>query len=257
MTRTEQLTDLADSIRALTQSRQEATILEQSITQTITTRSGKTHAKRTRERRRHTVTHQSLLDELAQAAIPGANGTAATPAGFESRPAAELDPISVLREITDDASWWARALNLDEPNLPKLLSALVSAHTDDAQLAYLTRQADRWVHRALVATGHEPPPVTLKDPCPYCGRHNSLTITGDLNAAKCGRCGTRWNINTIGLLADMIRANQEHETMTDHTIRCWMPDCTARGIHDTHQDGRGRSWGDTCDLPATPGLTAV
>lgn len=238
--RSESLVDLADAINELTRPRRSTEYLEETVTRVVVTRSGKQRAKRTRERRRHTVTFPSLLDELHSAARPGSSEAGLSLGGFESKPSAELEPVSVLREIADDAGFWARTFDIDEDDLAGTLQALVSAPTDDPQLAMITRQADRWRHRARQATGHEPPPRTIADPCPYCLRRNSLVVSGDLRSAKCARCGTRWSPDTIGLLADMLRTNETQETAVD--VRCWMADCTRRGVHELHQDGRGRSW---------------
>lgn len=240
------LIDLADAINELTEPRQNVEYLEASVTRTVVSRSGKIRAKRTRERRKHTVTLPALLDELRSAAIPGSGDGSLAAAAFESRPSAELEPVSVLREIDHDAGFWARTFAIERGTLTGVLHALVSAPHDDAQLAEITRQAVRWVHRARLATGHEPLPITLNEPCPYCLRRHALVIAGDLRSAKCSRCLTRWDPNTIGLLADMLRTNETQETAA--AVPCWMPDCTKAGPHDTHEDGRGRTWGDTCEI---------
>lgn len=246
MTRRELLIDLADAINELTEPRRNVEYLEASVTRTVTTRSGKIRAKRTRERRKHSVTLPALLDELRSAAIPGSGDVGAAIGGFESRPSAELEPLAVFREIDHDAGFWARTFRIEGADLADVLHSLVSAPHDEAQLAAITRQAVRWVHRARLATGHEPLPITLNEPCPYCLRRHALVIAGDLQSAKCTRCSTRWSPDTIGLLADMLRTNETQETAA--AVPCWMPDCTRVGVHDEHQDGRGRTWGDTCEI---------
>lgn len=250
------LIDLADAVRELTEPSRHVEYLEHAVTRTVTTRSGKIRAKRTRERRRHATTLPPLLDELHTAAVPGSGEDgASTSAAFESRPAAELDPVSVLREITDDLGFWVRTFAIERKDLVGNLRALVSAPADDAQLERIASQASRWVRLARVATGRDPLPITLADPCPYCFRRNSLVIAGDLARAKCIRCGTRWNPDTIGLLADMLRKSETQETVAD--VRCWMADCARRGAHDEHRDERGRTWQrqDRCvDLDGRPAV---
>lgn len=245
MTRVGSLVELADAINELTRRTTHVEYVEHTITRTVTTRSGKIHGKRTRERRRHTTSLPPLLSELEAAAVPG-SGEAGGLSAFESRPAAELAPLSVLREIADDAGFWARTFAIDEPDLASTLQSLVSAPADPAQLERLTQQATRWVRRARLATGRDPQPVTITEPCPYCLRRHALVIAGDLQHAKCSRCGTRWTPDTIGLLADMLRTNTTQETAV--AVPCWMADCTRRGPHDLHQDARGRTWtrGDRC-----------
>lgn len=246
-TRGEMLADLAAAINELVEPRHHVEMLEASVTATIVTRSGKTRSKRTRERRRHTVTLPGLIQCLRDASVPGAGDAGAALGGFESRPSAELEPLSVLREITDDTGIWSRTFGIDRPTLEKTLRALVSAHSDDAQLRRMTRQAQRWVRRARLATGFDRAPITLGAPCPSCLARNQLTVTGDLEWARCGRCGTEWTPDTIGLLANMLSDNTDHETLA--LVPCWQEACTRYGDHDQHQDTQGRTWGDSCELP--------
>ena len=247
-TRAELLIDLADSINELTKPRQNTEPLEAWVTRPVVSRSGKIREKRTRERRQHVVTFPSLLDELRAAAIPGSGDAGAATGGFESRPSAELEPLAVFREIDHDAGFWARTFQVERDDLAGVLHALVGAPHDDPQLAEIARQAARWVHRAKVATGHEPPPVTLNQPCPLCGRKAALVVTADLQTAHCTRCMSRWTAYTIGLLTEMIKANEDNEVLA--LERCWMVDCRKYGDHAAHEDTRGRTWRDTCELSA-------
>jgi hypothetical protein len=246
-TRAEHLVDLADAVRALTEPRHHVEYLEESISEERVTANGRRKATRTRRRRAHHTTQPALLEALADAMIPGATGEPGAPAGFESRPAAELEPASVLRTIRDGATTWARQLGIDRDTLPRTLSALVGAAHSDEQLARIAGDARSWVRRARLACGYDAAPRPLNQPCPYCGR-GGLVVSGDLESAKCIRCGVTWTVDTIGLLADMVRNNQERETLADVTSRCWMPDCRMTGAHEVHQDGRGRTWGDSCDV---------
>jgi hypothetical protein len=150
-----------------------------------------------------------------------------------------MEPIAVLTDITTDLATWTRALKIKRDTLAGRLHALVSATITDSQLENLARDASRWVHRARQATGEEPAPITLGDKCPYCGKRG-IVITGDLSRGRCVRCGALWSPETIGLLAEMLIANQTRETMPD--VRCWMADCVRRGIHEDHRDHRGRVW---------------
>jgi hypothetical protein len=240
------LMDLADAINELTRPRQHTEYVEQRVTEP-TVREGRKRAKSGRVRRAHHVTMPPLLKQLADASVPGSGISVGGPVGFESRPSAELEPLSVLRDISDRVGFWVRVFDLDARKpLPDILSALVSAPHDDEQLASITRQAVTWVRQARIATGLEPAPITLGDACPYCWVKNSLTIAGDLRSARCGRCGKAWDVDTIGLLADMLRANQEQPTLVE--VPCWQPECTRIGPHAEHQDVRGRTWGDVCLL---------
>jgi hypothetical protein len=239
-TRAEWLIDLADAVNELTEPRTISEIVEVPLIEEVVNGRGRRKAKRTRVRRRHTITLPGLIHELGQAAIPGSGEAGAATGGFESKPSAELEPLSVLREITDDTGRLARRYSIDKPTLTATLHALVSAPHSDAELRDLSRQATRWVRRAKIATGFEPAPITLNQPCPYCTARHALVLTGDMENARCTRCGVDWTPDTIGLLADMLRANETVETLPE--LRCWMADCTRRGPHDQHQDERGRAW---------------
>lgn len=262
-TRGDNLADLADSIRELTEPRNHAEFLEVTVTEALPSKNGRRRAKRTRRRKMHTVTLPCLLIALHDAAAPGAGESGSVTGGFESRPSAELEPLAVLGEIIEDANFWANTFDLNRPTLAKTISALVGAPHDDAQLARIASQAARWVRRARLATGFDPSPFTLGAPCPHCGRRNSLVITGDLNAGRCSRCGVDWDENTIGILANMLTTSATVETLAlapcttercqrfgehDQHAPCWMTDCTKNGPHDEHADRRGRTWRDTCDL---------
>lgn len=252
-TRGELLIDLADAIRELTEPRQHTEYLEVSVTQERPAKNGRARrVKRTQQRKAHVVTLPSLLDSLAEAAVPGAADGFGSAASFESRPSAELEPLSVLREIADDIGFWARTFQIEREGLRANLSALVGAPHDLPQLGLITSQARRWVRRARLATGFDPVPITLNEPCPYCLKRHSLRITGDLQSARCSRCGVEWSPDTIGLLADMLTANETRETMTQ--APCWMPNCTKAGEHEVHGDGRGHTWLDHCKL-SYPGGT--
>lgn len=228
--------ELEQHIRALTHVRDNTEYVERR------TNGG---GKRSRRRLPHHVTLPPLLDALDDALVPAVTGSTGPAGGFESRPAAELEPAAVRRGIIDAAAWWAHELGV-----PPTIAALLTADPTDEQLELLVAHAAFWVDRARQATGEDPGERVLADPCPYCWRRNALAIAGDLESARCTRCGVRWNLDTIGLLAQMIRDNQERETLADALGRCWMRDCSKRGEHDEHQDDRGRTWGDSCDLPA-------
>lgn len=236
------LADLADAINQLVEPQHHVEYVEVTVTTPQPPANGRRRkAKRTRRRRAHHVKLPCLLDSLEHALVPGATGEIGAPAGYESKPAAEIEPAAILRAIRDDTARWARKYAItDRATLPLMLRALVSADHSDDQLANLLADALGWVRAARLACGYDVPPFTLNEPCPYCMRRHALVITGDLQAARCTRCGTSWSPDTIGLLADMLTANETTETMPQ--IRCWMADCTRRGPHDQHEDDRGHTW---------------
>lgn len=247
-TRAELLADLADAVNELVEPRHHTEMLIKTVIESIDVNGGRRRkAKRTRQRQRHTVTLPALLESLRSASVPGSSDSGAGSGSFESRPAAELEALGVIRDIADDAATYAKVLGLKRSTLDSTLRALVGAHHSDEQLRNLVRDANRWVKRARIATGFDAAPITLGDACPACLRRNCLTITGDLEQAVCARCGTEWGHDTIGQLAELLRANQTQPTMTEP--RCVWPTCPHTGPHDVHQDGAGRTFRDRCDVP--------
>jgi hypothetical protein len=242
-TRGDLLADLAAAVNELVEPRHHAEIYETEVDRGT--------AKRRRIRRRHIITLPSLLQSLEDAMRPS-TGEAGAPAGYESRPAAELEPAAVMRLITDSSAMWARVFGIRKETLAGRLRGLVSAHHTDTQLETLTREAGYWVRRARLATGWDPAPFTLNQPCPYCWARNALTITGDLERARCSGCGQEWDELTIGLLGQMLTANETQETAV--LVRCGWEDCYRVGPHDVHWRRDGRTWRDSCVV--WPGASA-
>lgn len=211
MTRTELLTALADNINELTRPR------HTSETYVITELTKK--GTRKRVRKRHTATLPSLLDALYATLIPSAAGgmfTGTGGIGFESESAADPAALAVLDTIRRGTDHWTALLQTANPaaGLANRIQALVGAPATTDQLEHLSHDAAGWVAAARVATGYDPPPVTIDQPCPYCFRKNTLTISGDLMSARCSRCRTTWDHNTIGLLGQMLTANAQ-TTLTE------------------------------------------
>lgn len=171
---------------------------------------------RTTVRQRHITTHPGLLIALHQAAEPAATGELGS-SSFESKPSADLQAVAVLDEIRRAVTVWAGVLGIQSRSLSICMSALVSARHTDNQLETILGEAKAWRRRARYATGFDPLPMTLNDPCPYCWRKNSLMIGGDLTWARCSRCGRAWDEMTIGLLGVMLEQNQQRETLAEST----------------------------------------
>lgn len=242
-TRPEMLAELADCINGLTEIRTESTPYE------IEERDGQI---RRRVMRRHVETFPCLLDSLVEAMQPAGATEQTAAAGFESRPSAELEPIAVLAQITSESGTWLRAFNLKpRATLADTLHALVGAKHTEVMLANLVKDARGWLNRAETATGWANRAFTLNEPCPQCGRKNSLTVNGTMTNAVCTRCGVDWPENYFGLLGQMIMANQHVETMTVATCddlhgesACYRKagHVDKQGLPDEHRDARGHYW---------------
>lgn len=245
-TRGELLADLAGHVNELCDPRLHTEILESSVTVTAVNTGRGTKSKRTRQRRQHIVTLPSLIDCLTVAMSPSSTGDAASSGGFESRPSAELEPINVMRLIREQATRHANDLGVRRDGLKAILHGLVGAAHTDTQLRKLAQDAAYWARRARIATGFDPAPFTIDQPCPYCWTRHAITVTGDLLNGRCNRCGAMWDELTIGLLGQMMTANQTQTTMT--LERCGWDSCHKKGPHVDHSDGTGRTWRDTCEL---------
>jgi hypothetical protein len=236
MTRSDMLANLADDIRELTQQRTHTEYRETTKTD---------GQKRTRVRQPHTITMPSLLQSLQAALEPGTTGELIGTANFESRPSADLEPLRVWTMIRNETLTWCNELKIERDTLAACLSGLVSAHHTDNQLTQITTAATRWVKQAKLATGWDPEPITLNQHCPYCWAKNQITVTGDLQHARCARCRTEWTHDTIGLLGQMLTTNTQ-PTVTTHP--CPWDNCYRAGQHDVHWTRDGKTWRDTCDL---------
>jgi len=236
-TRQDMLADLADLVRELTEPR---TSTEYRETVKIDGQ------KRTRVREPHTITMPGLLQSLMNALEPGVTGELIGTASFESRPSADLEPLRVWRLIQTGTSEWCTQLGIKRHTLTGALSGLVSATHTDSQLETIAYQVASWVKAARLATGWDAEPFTLNQHCPYCWAKNQITVTGDLEHARCGRCKTEWTHDTIGLLGQMLTNNQTQETLALQS--CDWPDCYRAGQHDEHWTKDGRTWRDTCDV---------
>lgn len=238
-TRGDMLADLAAAVNELTEVRHHVEVVE------VEKREGTT---RKRVRAKRVQEFPSLLDALLDAMQPATSGDASA-AGFESRPAAELEPIAVVATITQEAGTWARALKArPRKTLAGQLHALISTNPTDTQMRNLVRDAEGWVRKARIATGWEIRAFTLNQPCPYCWTKNSLTVTGDLEKARCSKCTAEWDEMTIGLLGSMLTVNAEAETWVTarcesihHEHTCQRLD----GHYYEHRDSDGRYWYST------------
>lgn len=197
-------------------------------------------------RQPHVTTHPGLLQALEEAACPG-RGEQQDGGGFESRPAASIPAVTLLRQVRDGTARWAGKLGCRRPTLARSLSALVGARHTDVQLDNLRADVVSWQRRAEVVVGWVDPPLTLNQSCPTCGKKHTLVVTGDLRSAVCSYCGTGWDENTIGILGQMLTANQTVETMTRFTV-CGDPGegseyCyLSEGHSAEHRDQFGRWW---------------
>jgi hypothetical protein len=173
--------------------------------------------------KKHKTAVSSLLDQLGQAVEPGGIGD--TGRGIPgSRSAARLEAVDTLLRIDAAAASWL-TLRCHRPlraSTADNLRALVgcASDLDETALWELTREARRWATMARVTTGWEVPPFRPANSCPLCAERGTLRIrVGDGVSsyetwATCTNCAESWDPQTVGLLAEHIRAENGDEPLT-------------------------------------------
>lgn len=193
------LVDLADDVRELTDSQLH---VEKFVLQDQHGRAVKHD--------RHITRHPSLLDQLRAAGNGdkvGAEGAMA--GGYESRPAARLEALDVLRTIASGADDWivrhftAESRSTIEGNLHALVG--LAAAADTALRSRLAHDARSWLTLARVVTGWDSAPWRPRASCPVCEHVGDLRVRLDERVAACLHCKEAWTPATIGLLADHLR----------------------------------------------------
>ncbi len=159
----------------------------------------------------YTTTLPSMLEQLAQAHIPGTylefreGSLAGHP---ESTPPGRLDAISRYLTIERDAIGWAYRLALTPwRDLTRLIRSLVggAATADSGTQEELLRDLERWYIWAATVSGWIRPPDRPRAPCPACERIGGLRVRLDTRTAYCAACGAAWTPETIVDLADYVR----------------------------------------------------
>ena len=124
---------------------------------------------------RRVTTLPSLLDQLAEAVIPGEvyiESESSRP-GFASRPPARLDAIDRLLAIDAGAARWVTSIGLavrdtTAGNIRALVG--VSGTLDSDTLSALVYEVSLWRTWAATVTGWQSPPWRPRVPCPVCDR---------------------------------------------------------------------------------------
>lgn len=164
----------------------------------------------------HVTDVPSLLDQLA-GAIPGRT-TDSSARGYASRTPGRDDAIDVLMLI-DTAAWvWCDHAGLTcRPTTAENVRALVGLHLEQGQVEDLSYEARSWVSLARVTTGWDKPAMAPDNTCPLCGKRGGLRIkvgdgvrSTDATAA-CLNCHEYWDNDSIGLLAEHIRSENNED----------------------------------------------
>lgn len=159
----------------------------------------------------HTVEHPPLVVQL-EFAVAGSTAGASSSGGFESRPAANLEPLDALMVMRREVGAWVRIGLREHPGALAVdlarLSSRAHEFDDDDQHA-LDRDVLRWWVRARIATTWDAAPLKVFVPCTVCGVRGKIRVTLDPLAAACIECESAWDNTTIGILGEHIRLSLE------------------------------------------------
>ena len=165
----------------------------------------------------HITTNPALLDQLAEAVQPSGSAEAGLPRPAGSKPAARIDAIDTLVRIDHQAFELVRRLGGDPVASTKDLVrrvAALAASTDHGETDSIHKAVTRWWIWARVVTGWDLPAWQPANTCPLCGTRGSLRVRVVDMLASCieDHCRETWGPDTIGLLADHIRRENNDDS---------------------------------------------
>lgn len=190
---------------------------------------------------RHRTGVPSLIWQL-QHAEPSTTGEPRTNNGYRSRPAARIETLDVLLHIDHEAANWVRRLGHDDPGhttrCVRLVGSLLpntdqcgprrrNPKPDDCCPTHdIERDINRWWTSARIATGWDSPAWRPDVHCPACETRGSLRVKILDQLGYCTQCRETWTPETIGLLAEHIRWQNDHpgQITIARTIRDLTPE---------------------------------
>lgn len=161
----------------------------------------------------------SLLDQLLHLQ-PGGTGDTSR-GGFRSQPPGRIEAIDTHDLIDTESARWIRRLGYDDdrdtPGCIQLLHGLHASQPDETRDA-IRVDIRHWWTMARIATGWDTPAWRPANTCPLCGKRGTLRVRLASQIAHCIDCRETWTPDTIGLLADHIRAeNHDLDEQTGQT----------------------------------------
>lgn len=182
------------------------------------------------EPRDHATRVPSLLTQLWENDVPSQGAEDGPRPGFASKPAARLDALDTAARIDIQAHRWVtdlgeRPRSLHAVDLIHQLHGL-SASADPEQRREITRSIRSWWLQARIVTGWDAPAWSPDATCPQCGERGTLKVRLAEHIGMCtnDQCRVTWDAETIGLLADHIRAESNAARSSRPGVGpCWCP----------------------------------
>lgn len=173
------------------------------------------------------VTHQPpLLTQLDRSITPSGQGGEVGAGAPGSRPTANLDAIAAACDIDLEAARWIRDMGEDDPQdtigcIRRLHGLTASVHRCDRAAGRAGRDCctyhavevsvRSWWVRARVLTGWDTKARKLDGTCPLCGERGTVQVRLSSGLGACTSCHETWDGETIGILAEHMRAEAEAE----------------------------------------------
>lgn len=203
MTLLDQITDLADELTQPHAHREPYTIWD---------------GQRHRKALHHITVQHGLITQLYRAVLPSSAATDGNGGSIPgSRPPLEIEALSRHQQITAAAKGWCNTLAIEVRTKPEdTIRGFVGAapSLDEPQQRALAADLRRWAHWCRVYLGMEQVRQIAGVPCPLadCNGRGSLRINLTTSHGLCIACGATWAHDTIGILAEHIRAGRTERT---------------------------------------------
>lgn len=176
--------------------------------------SGRTHRQpytRGDETHHHRTYVPALIDQLAGDCARPTNDAGF--AGYQSAAPVWLEPYDALMWIDERAANWLwRLAKMDNPGDTKLAVRRLHglwASQDAETKKRIERDVRAWYTTARVVSGWDSVAWKPDNTCPLCAERRTLRIKLMDQIAFCAGCREHWTTETIGLLADHIRAESD------------------------------------------------